>query len=1024
MQKNQIIPKHRYPHITTVINDYTEVLPDNFNDVVSEPVVRYFFPVRCGQGIDNKIIEVKTQKDAVRIFGDSNFALYGQPYMQALKVLENSNAVVNMIRVMPTNATYAHNVVNLAYKTDLEKKQFNIKLVQNHSTSIAENPSTSDLQITSDGELASFAKSTLPEVETDWAVSEGFWQRGIEYYTKRFDNIVAKINDIYGIDNIDSAYLSSAEAAVEYDTEMAKKADHTKTTAIIMSLNSEGKMVPVAVDRDKLIIADIIITDGTKTIADVFSITGETVSIAKEDGSLVEVPSTNASEAYFVLKTADENGVVFYTVYKYQKSGADDGTYAFVEVPPMSMFTTPYSEKTDEMTDMGLYDGSTPEMTLILEDAITGLVYTPKYSTTVQATDIVLSDDQSIETDQSVIPTCWGIFSYARSCNSLIEALKINIQKITEAVDGAGYTVVPFMTLRSAGRGVYGNNYHVIASSETAYEKTYGIKLYNFMIGTVKNGFVSSSIYTAAPVTAEKYTGTSMYINDLMEDIEPGNAPVIIKIDEEALTDVYEAYTEFCEQIHDNYAENEVTTSYAAMVAANNNYVREFNKFNGKYLILTETEIVNPNSDCRVPSWVNTEVALEEFNTELATVRDAYAKYIKARDNYLEVKRQYDAIVKNTLPTKDEFDWLFGKVCAGTDKIPFVNIVTDPTVDGEEIAAFDSAEGIALYGGHDGYFTNPRTVVSMVDGVTKSVKWTVEDEVNDCYKKAWNGTLDPLILTSKRIPVDAFFDANYALPVKVEMAKLACARASEMCYLDCGIMNRITLADLSALNDVYVGFSDRTLSKNLQAYTVRERSTNKRCLVTITYLLAQKFTNHILTVGRHIPMVETYCELTGHIKNSLVPVVEDYMTEIKDALVDYRINYFETISDNVYRRRTQTTAQIKETDLSEENNMLLLYQVKREIEEIFASGFYDFADGGVQSLLTKMVETKYEGWNSNYVDSISVTFSANEWEKNHKIIHCYLNMVFRPLFKRGILEIDINRYDSPIALTGVSSTDV
>ena len=45
------------------------------------------------------------------------------------------------------------------------------------------------------------------------------------------------------------------------------------------------------------------------------------------------------------------------------------------------------------------------------------------------------------------------------------------------------------------------------------------------------------------------------------------------------------------------------------------------------------------------------------------------------------------------------------------------------------------------------------------------------------------------------------------------------------------------------------------------------------------------------------------------------------------------------------------------------------------------------------------------------VQDLSIEFTANEWEQERMIMHCYVIVKFRDIIKRIILEINIHRPD-------------
>ena len=211
------------------------------------------------------------------------------------------------------------------------------------------------------------------------------------------------------------------------------------------------------------------------------------------------------------------------------------------------------------------------------------------------------------------------------------------------------------------------------------------------------------------------------------------------------------------------------------------------------------------------------------------------------------------------------------------------------------------------------------------------------------------------------------------------------------------------------LENMYSIFDTHLVSKNTQYYTVKESTTSKRVKVTINYFLAPQYAQHVSTVGPHVPFVKSYAELDGHIRDSLTPSIEDYETELKEELYTHRFNYFETIDENVFQRATQSTSQTEETDLVEENNVTVLYEIKRIIEKDVQQELYNFADDATRSSFAAYQKARFAPWVGVRILSLDISFTANKWEAEHSIVHCYLAVVFRGLQKRAIVEIDINK---------------
>lgn len=546
-------------------------------------------------------------------------------------------------------------------------------------------------------------------------------------------------------------------------------------------------------------------------------------------------------------------------------------------------------------------------------------------------------------------------------------------------VDGEGYTQVPgIIAFAANGRGKGGNTSAIRVAMSTTAEREWGIKLFGFEVLSTDNGLIKEAEFRGSLATSVKYDSATS-INDILEDIDEGIPMVDINVDEDRLEAVYDAYIAFTKEQH-TALQKELETKMT------NNSVT--------YGMLHGSETVPED-----------KIALV---TELREIED-----------------MIEATLDENLPAFDEWDPIFGyQVASGTNMLPFIKfpelLTDDVDTSADDYVAADytqtpiidlaAVRGITLSGGTDGYLDTPRVEkYTNAEGKVETTQWTFEDEMEDLYNRAWSGDLDKRIITPKRIKFNAMFDANYPYSVKCTMAKLCAVRNDSIFYMDTGIVDTLSTNALANLIKMYGVFANRLISKNIHHYTVKDPITKKRIKVTITYFLATKFWEHNINNGTYIPFVKGNCQLTGHIKNSLEPSIEEYDSNVKDLLVENRFNYFETVEENVFQRATQNTAQELDSDLLEESNVHTLYTIKREIEKDVNAGLYNFNESEVRNNFTELENEKFKSYNGKEVQSVYIYFAASKWEKEHSIIHCYVTVVFRAIFKRATVEIDINR---------------
>lgn len=387
------------------------------------------------------------------------------------------------------------------------------------------------------------------------------------------------------------------------------------------------------------------------------------------------------------------------------------------------------------------------------------------------------------------------------------------------------------------------------------------------------------------------------------------------------------------------------------------------------------------------------------------------------------------------VPELSEFDPFFATEVASDVAYEYMTIISSedemyPITNDEDYVELDASLGNALTGGHDGSFATTRNADGTISyGPTQLL---TEDEIATArnqgyvdvvyglttreeleYIKAFSGVKDKLILATRRVPADFILDANYPYFAKLQLVKLAITRNDALCYIDTGVdTTSFSTASLTQLTNKYMDiFSNRIISKNVQAYETRDRWSQKRCVVTPTFYLAQQLPIHFKENGKHVAFAKGNAELTGHVKNSLFPSVELYEGDLMEELYNNRFNFFEATGENTFQRSCQNTGQLANSDLLEESNMHVLLWIKRNVEIDCQRNLYNFANIDDREAFTEYEKAKYADLAGTEVSSFDIYFDMNEWEAERSILHCYISIQFRNINKRTIIEIDVNKRD-------------
>lgn len=336
---------------------------------------------------------------------------------------------------------------------------------------------------------------------------------------------------------------------------------------------------------------------------------------------------------------------------------------------------------------------------------------------------------------------------------------------------------------------------------------------------------------------------------------------------------------------------------------------------------------------------------------------------------------------------------------------------------GSESIDILSIEGIGLLSGSDGSFSDVGTVLEYTevdDGGNIEVKTKVlteaerDEAIETAYLEAFNGAYDEAIKSKRRNPVDLMLDANYPISVKKAMAALAITRTDAACHLDTNLITSIPnletfYTQVSSLNNFYISYDPHMMKTS-------DPITGKIIPVTMTLWMSSKIPQHHNVYGNHTPFAgEEYALVDGYQKNSIRPIIDADDDETKELLYDkLHMNYIECIAENTFIRGTQQTSQSFSSDLSEENNVLVLLEVKRKIERLAAKNRYKWTDTDELRLFQQDCQEIFSSYQGVKCKTLSIEVKSNAWETTRYIVHVYLSIVFRTFQKRAIIEIDVN----------------
>lgn len=395
------------------------------------------------------------------------------------------------------------------------------------------------------------------------------------------------------------------------------------------------------------------------------------------------------------------------------------------------------------------------------------------------------------------------------------------------------------------------------------------------------------------------------------------------------------------------------------------------------------------------------DAVVNEINMSVDAVVNGDPNGFVAIDvNYDAFKVIYELYKENnpdTVLTLEDFDLLLG-INKYTKKA-IENYEIDTMSDGA--VSLNSLTGVPLLNGNDGAFA-PST--------TREGKEAREAALNTAYLNAYTGDTDPLIASKTRFPSNLILDANFDLETKKAIAALADRRGDCAAMLDFGT-SLPTKESIKEYNNSIAQYANTRLI-TCEAYygDVRDPISKKVIRVTATYGLAVEFpSNWVINGGKHVPYAgNEKGKIVGFIEGSIAPILdEDIDSELMDELTDLRVNYAKYNQYQEPVRAQQNTRQENNSDLTEQNNVMVLLDIKRDCEELCATYEYNFAEDADLARFNADAKILLDKYKEAQVRSIEAYFDKSEWEAQRGIIHMYVTMAPKDLVKTSIIEIDV-----------------
>ena len=661
------------------------------------------------------------------------------------------------------------------------------------------------------------------------------------------------------------------------------------------------------------------------------------------------------------------------------------------------------------------------------------------------------------------------ITSGANDVNDILDVAESLASDTADPTDG--YLCVPVAFARATGRGKYGNRFGLKVARDADAENEYETKMYmwsliqNTTVSAVTNVFAGSLYQTSR-------NNESTLISDVTGMFDEGACPIDIYPFEDNFDKLYEFYQAIVEenaeylgnsgasedQMADLDAARDITEAKFDPLFGYvyNTKTDEIIPYYKNYTVKSTGAYVAPDKEVATASAMPTST--EAWNT--AAVGNTVVvladennggyrwKYTVTAINAETGAITYDEGVECYVDDK-EYDGVDITVSSGIGFIggsdgDFESITVNGTTrkpTKAEMKILLAREQVkAFRGKKDRRILSP----SMVNldfifdanyNITNEGGFNVDDGVEALYSGSSvltdsdykelallvsQGTVEATDLNVKK----AIYDLN-EFRNRNGMPNAPDEGAGCSVYFDCGtigIKNSYASDELLDIANRFDQIVGRANSIDLGCYDIFEPYTGKKVTVTVTYFLAQQLIPHIIANGLNKPFTGKFTRLTAIqrsqaltspnsiIRDSFRPAMDLIDWDIKEALFKQtRINYWEIVDGRYIQRAVQNTRQLDASALLEENNVRVLNTLKKGLERANRDSLFDWNDPIARAGYTKAQNDIYKPWIGTLVEDLTIDFRANRFEQKRMMMHCYVDVKFRDIIKRIILQIDINR---------------
>lgn len=368
-------------------------------------------------------------------------------------------------------------------------------------------------------------------------------------------------------------------------------------------------------------------------------------------------------------------------------------------------------------------------------------------------------------------------------------------------------------------------------------------------------------------------------------------------------------------------------------------------------------------------------------------------------DTWEDIVNAYQTVIEGNPDITDDYkldvttlDIIFGLKMDGLAN-SLVSIV-DNSADADYVNLI-SVDGFGLVDGSDGD----------LDAADSAA---VEKTKTELLVAAFQGLVDPKLISRYGSPADFALDANFPDEVKRTMATFAAKREYDaVTYIDSGLLS--TTSEVINFLRELKNISAYNLVEECGSYKYRDSDyTGKIIPMTITQYVAKALPKHVSINQYTTPWAREDARLKAgvdFVAGTFVPVITPDMNDVKKQIYAYGANCYETVSTGVVQRSTAITTCPTNSDRKLEFNEYILHKAVEIAYDILNSKLYKIGEETERLAYQTQAEKEISFQLSAYLRTVSVQFVMSAADERKSIMRLRMRLVFKTVITRGVLEI-------------------